>query len=111
MGFEQPQTLQAALDALKTHPFQILAGGTDVFPAAKPGQMAQAILDVTRIDGLRSVVKENGVTRIGAATTWTDIVQADLPDAFSALKEAAREVGSLQIQNAGTVAGLSLIHI
>ena len=105
MGFEQPQTLQAALDALKTHPFQILAGGTDVFPAAKPGQMAKAILDVTRIDGLRGVVKENGVTRIGAATTWTDIVQAGLPDAFSALKEAAREVGSLQIQNAGTVAG------
>ena len=31
---------------------------------------------------------------IGARTTWTDIVHADLPPAFDALKAAAREVGS-----------------
>lgn len=105
MSFEQPQALQAALVALSTHSFKILAGGTDVFPTAKPGQMAQAILDVTRIDELRGLIQNDGMTRIGAATTWTDIVRAELPDAFSGLKEAAREVGSLQIQNAGTIAG------
>lgn len=43
--------------------------------------------------------------RIGAATPWTDITSHPLPPAFDCLKAAAREVGSIQIQNAGTVAG------
>ena len=42
---------------------------------------------------------------IGATTTWTDVVRADLPPLFDALKAAAREVGGVQIQNTGTVAG------
>ena len=42
---------------------------------------------------------------IGAATTWSDVLRADLPPLFDALKQAAREVGGVQIQNAGTVAG------
>ena len=42
---------------------------------------------------------------IGATTTWSDVVRADLPPLFDALKAAAREVGGVQIQNAGTVAG------
>ena len=46
-----------------------------------------------------------GAIRIGAATTWTDIVKAPLPAAFDALKQAAREVGSIQIQNRGTIGG------
>lgn len=43
--------------------------------------------------------------RIGGRTTWTQVAAADLPPCFDALKQAAREVGSIQIQNAGTVAG------
>ncbi|MEP4248050.1 FAD binding domain-containing protein [Tateyamaria sp.] len=105
MSFEQPQSLQAALSALDTHSFKVLAGGTDVFPSAPPGPMTQMILDVTRIDGLSGVTHKDGMTRIGAATTWTDITQAQLPDAFLGLQAAACEVGSIQIQNAGTIAG------
>jgi CO/xanthine dehydrogenase FAD-binding subunit len=33
------------------------------------------------------------------------VIRADLPPAFDGLKAAAREVGSIQIQNAGTIAG------
>ena len=33
------------------------------------------------------------------------MIRADLPPLFDALKAAAREVGGVQIQNAGTVAG------
>jgi CO/xanthine dehydrogenase FAD-binding subunit len=43
--------------------------------------------------------------RFGAATTWSEIARAELPPAFDALKAAAREVGALQIQNRGTIAG------
>ena len=40
-----------------------------------------------------------------AATTWSEIAAANLPPAFDALRQAAREVGSIQIQNRGTIAG------
>ena len=42
---------------------------------------------------------------IGATATWTDLIRADLPDWFRAMKLAAREVGGVQIQNAGTIVG------
>ncbi|MDH3265313.1 MAG: FAD binding domain-containing protein, partial [Paracoccaceae bacterium] len=41
----------------------------------------------------------------GAAASWTEIARADLPPAFDGLKAAAREVGSAQIQNSGTLGG------
>ena len=43
--------------------------------------------------------------RIGGLTTWSQVVAAPLPRCFDALKSAAREIGGIQIQNRGTVAG------
>jgi len=43
--------------------------------------------------------------RIGAATKWSEFIAADLPKAFDALKLSAREVGSIQVQNSGTIGG------
>jgi CO/xanthine dehydrogenase FAD-binding subunit len=37
--------------------------------------------------------------------TWSEIAEADLPGALTALQMAARAVGGRQIQNAGTIAG------
>ncbi len=67
--------------------------------------MPAALLDVTRIEGMSDIQRRDGITRIGGAVTWSDIARADLPAAFDALKQAALEVGSVQIQNAGTIAG------
>ena len=63
------------------------------------------LIDVTRVAGLRGIERAEDGWRIGAATTWGDVARADLPPAFDGLRAAAREVGSVQIQNAGTVAG------
>ena len=43
--------------------------------------------------------------RIGGLTTWSQLVATPLPRCFDALKSAAREIGGIQIQNRGTVAG------
>jgi CO/xanthine dehydrogenase FAD-binding subunit len=42
---------------------------------------------------------------LGATTTWSELLAADLPPLFDGLKQAARQVGGRQIQNAGTLAG------
>jgi CO/xanthine dehydrogenase FAD-binding subunit len=84
---------------------RILAGGTDIFPATREGPLQGLFIDVTRLDALRGVSIAADETRIGAATTWTDLIRARLPPAFNALKTAAREVGAVQIQNRGTIAG------
>lgn len=99
-----PRTLSDALDHL-AQGARIVAGGTDFFPALGDRARPEDVLDVTGIEGMRGISRDHGGWRIGGATTWTDVVAADLPPAFDGLKLAAREVGSIQIQNAGTVAG------
>ena len=101
-----PHRLPDALSMLAAGPVGVLAGGTDWYPALGDAPPPSDVLDVTRIDALRGIgIAADGATRIGAATTWTDVLRADLPAAFDALRAAAREVGSVQIQNAATLAG------
>jgi CO/xanthine dehydrogenase FAD-binding subunit len=101
----RPATLQQAFEALASGRLTILAGGTDHFPARVGHTPDEDILDLTAIADLRGVLKTQSGWRIGASTTWTEILEARLPPLFEALKLAAREIGGVQIQNAGTVAG------
>jgi len=82
-----------------------VAGCTDFYPSQPMGKRCRAILDLTRVNGLRGIAQSADGWRIGAATTWTDVIRAPLPAGFDGLKDAAREVGSVQIQNLGTLAG------
>lgn len=105
MSLYRPQALDQALAFLAEGPAALVAGGTDVFPALGLRPAPARVLDLTAVEGLRGISRAGDGWRIGAATTWTDVVRADLPPLFDALKQAARQVGSIQIQNAGTVAG------
>lgn len=105
MSYFSPRDLTEALDILADGPGQIVAGGTDVYPGMQQGQAFDYFLDVTRIDRLNAISHRHEGIHFGAGVTWSDVMRADLPPAFDALKQAAREVGSIQIQNAGTVVG------
>ena len=105
MGYIAARDLDEALTVLAAEPVSIIAGGTDWFPAQGDRHFDGTLLDISRIAGLKGITRDGQGWRIGAATTWTDIVRADLPNAFDGLKQAAREVGSVQIQNTGTIAG------
>lgn len=101
-----PNDLDKALTLAGSGSLSIVAGGTDYFPARKSGSAPSDILDLSRVDILKGIhCTEDGWTRIGAATSWTEIIRTDLPASFRALQQAAREVGSVQIQNAGTIGG------
>ncbi|HLB13304.1 MAG TPA: FAD binding domain-containing protein, partial [Burkholderiales bacterium] len=101
----RPASLESALAALAARPLAILAGGTDFYPARVGRAVEEDVLDITAVAELRGIREANGRIRIGAATTWTELVEAPLPRQLDGLKLAAREIGGVQIQNAGTIAG------
>lgn len=103
--YQRPTELAVALAALAEQPFTLLAGGTDVFPAQVGRPLAGDILDISQIAGLRGISECGDHFRLGATTTWSDLLATPLPVWFDGVKSAAREVGGAQIQNAGTIAG------
>lgn len=104
--FSRPGSVAQALELLADGGAIPLAGGTDYY-AARVGQPPSGrLVDLTGIDSLRVIEKlQDGGWRIGGAATWRDVLRADLPAAFDGLKLAAREVGGIQVQNCGTIAG------
>ena len=103
--YHRPTTLQEALALLASPGLCIAAGCTDLFPATGARALNGPVLDITAIAALRGIKTEGDDVRIGATTTWADILRTDLAHGFDMLKQAAREVGSVQIQTSGTLAG------
>lgn len=103
--FAQPTRLDEALDlAARVKPL-VLAGGTDLMVGAAADLGPGPILDISRVAELKGVTLADDAVVIGGGTTWSELVAADLPHGFDGLKAAALEVGSIQIQNRGTIAG------
>lgn len=103
--YARPTTLDEAVLLLANERAQVLSGGTDFYPALGDCPVRGSVVDVSGLKELRGVTTEADRIRIGGLTTWSEIIRIPLPRCFDALKAAAREVGSAQIQNRGTVAG------
>jgi CO/xanthine dehydrogenase FAD-binding subunit len=101
----RPRTLDEAVDALGNHRAQVLAGGTDFYPSLGERWPSSPIVDITAVGELKGISFGQDGFRIGGLTTWSEVLAAQLPSCFDALKSAAREIGGVQIQNRGTVAG------
>lgn len=105
-AYFRPTTLPEALAALGKEARSIIAGGTDFYPARLGRPMTEPVLDITGLADLRGIRRDGDFWRIGALTTWTDLVSAThLPARFDGLRQAAREVGGVQIQNVATICG------
>lgn len=104
-SYQRPDRLEAALALLASGSWSVLAGGTDYYPMLGDRVPAAPILDITGIAVLRGIRRTEAGWRIGALTSWSEIMRAELPPAFEGLRLAAREVGSIQIQNRATIAG------
>ena len=95
LTYHRPPTLQEALQIRASSDVIVLAGGTDVYPAkaARSGCCDMAhkdVLDIGALSGLRGILEEAAHWRIGALTTWTDLIDADLPPLLGGLQLAAR---------------------
>jgi CO/xanthine dehydrogenase FAD-binding subunit len=104
-SYVKPRTLNEAMAVLAAGEARILSGGTDFYPALGDRVVRGPVVDVSGLGELRGVLSDADWFRIGGLTTWSEIIQTPLPRCFDALKMAARQVGGVQIQNRGTVAG------
>ncbi len=103
--YAKPRSVEEALELLGQGEWRILAGGTDFYPAQGTRPIRDDVLDINGLKELAGVAETDTHFVIGARASWTQLIATPLPPAFDALKRAAREVGSVQIQNTGTVAG------
>jgi len=103
--YSRPKTLDAAVHVLAQEGGQILSGGTDFFPALGDRPTPDRVVDISGLAEIKGIAFEADHIRIGGLTTWSQVVATPLPRCFDALKGAAREIGGIQIQNRGTVAG------
>jgi CO/xanthine dehydrogenase FAD-binding subunit len=101
----RPNSLQEALEALATTDGTLLSGGTDIFPPLSDRPLSGPVIDISGLREIAGIRVTDSHVVIGGRTSWTEIVKSSLPRGFDGLKAAAREVGSVQIQNQGTVAG------
>lgn len=105
LRFVRPTSIAEALRTLEQPGVMVIAGGTDFFPGLGNQPIDGTVLDVSAVSGLLTITRSAEAVSIGGAVTWSNIVSADLPRCFEALKQAARMIGSVQIQNRGTIAG------
>jgi CO/xanthine dehydrogenase FAD-binding subunit len=102
------RTLPEALERLREQPDLVpLAGCTDVYVLVNAGQLAgRRFLNLWRLDELRGITLREGALRLGALTTYADVLgSAEVSRRLPMLVDAAGQVGGVQIHNRGTLAG------
>ncbi|HEX9115934.1 MAG TPA: FAD binding domain-containing protein [Anaerolineae bacterium] len=86
---------------------RVLAGGTDlVLLAREDRRLCDRVVDITQIGELHRITAEGDTIRIGAAATFSEVVESPLVNATApVLVEACRQVGATQVRNMGTLGG------
>jgi CO/xanthine dehydrogenase FAD-binding subunit len=105
----EPADLAEALTLLKTYgdEARVIAGGQSLLILIRQGLMRpQVLISLHRIPQLREIKFDERQVALGAMATQRQISSDDrIRSAVPALAEAASRVGSIHVQNLGTVGG------
>ena len=110
--YQRPATIQEAVKALSTaREAKVLAGGHSLLPLMKLGlTQPGTLVDIGGIASLREIRSGASEVTIGALATHGSVASDEsITKTFTALAEAAGEVGDLQVRSRGTIGG-SLAH-
>jgi len=102
------KSLKEAIAQLSSKGAKIQAGGTDLLGCLRDDVFsAEKLVSIGQLKALRGIGQtRDGGLRIGALTTITEIENnKTVRERYSALAQAASEVGSPQLRNQGTVGG------
>ena len=105
--YERPETLEEAIDQMRSPDSKLLAGGMSLLPTIKL-RLARydALVDLTRIDRLRGIRKDGDALVIGATTRHADVAASDLVrKTVPALAALAGGIGDPLVRNRGTIGG------
>src|SRR3972149_9950211 len=103
-----PETLEEAAGILSQGGATILAGGTDLMPQVHSGKLKfkPVLMNIRRLGELQGISMQDGVIRIGALATITELLTNNVVrEKLPALTEAADHFASDQIRNPGTAGG------
>ncbi|MEN8191559.1 MAG: xanthine dehydrogenase family protein subunit M [Bacteroidota bacterium] len=102
----QPENLKESVGALseKSIPY---SGGTDILGLLKNNIISPTeLVNLKNIDDLDKIEQISNGIKIGALTKLADIAENDLVrNKFTALAQAAEQVGTPQLRNVGTLGG------
>lgn len=108
-----PTSVADALAALAEHgdDAKVMAGGQSLLPILRMRLNApEVVIDLTGVEDLRGISDEGEALRIGAMTTYQDVLDSDLvAEHAELLIKAITEVADPQIRHRGTVGG-ALVH-
>jgi CO/xanthine dehydrogenase FAD-binding subunit len=86
---------------------KVIAGGTDLIPILRKDELIpDYVLNILEIKESATITETEDGVRIGATTTFTQIVQSEIINrTLPILAQAAAWVGGPQIRNRGTIGG------
>jgi CO/xanthine dehydrogenase FAD-binding subunit len=108
LTLHRPRRLREALTMLRNEEALVpIAGCTDIYVSLQFGTLeSRHFIDLWPLDELRGIEERAGLLRIGALTTYSDLIGSHVVRRrLPMLVSAAREVGGRQIQNRGTLGG------
>ncbi|MBN9076765.1 MAG: hypothetical protein BGN87_15010 [Rhizobiales bacterium 65-79] len=84
-----------------------IAGGTDLVVQMSRGQRAPAhLIDISRLPGMSAISEDGSVVEIGALVTHRELeLGKGLPQGTDAIRDAARQVGGVQVRSIATLGG------
>jgi CO/xanthine dehydrogenase FAD-binding subunit len=102
----RPTTLDDALAARAAHPDAVVvAGGTGVMVELNAGRIdPPALIDLSRVAGLRDSARDADVVTLGATTTYADVLDRHA-EMLPGLAQAVATIASRQLRNRATIAG------
>ena len=107
--FAAPQTVKDAVKCLAGAKgnARVLAGGTDLLVQMRTGRINPSlIVDLKHIPELRSVKRDNGGFRVGAAVSGAELgANAAFKSSWPGVLEALELIGSTQIQGRASLGG------
>ncbi len=104
--YRRPTSLAEALEVRGDGHWVPVAGGTDLYVQHNGSAAGRRLLDLSGIAELAEISDTEAAVRIGATSTYRDLIASSLVDRWCApLASAAALIGGGQVQNQGTIGG------
>jgi carbon-monoxide dehydrogenase medium subunit len=109
--YERAQSLDEALAAVAAHDTKVICGGQTLIPLLRFRlTQPQRVVGIGHLAALRGIRIADGIVRIGAATTYRELLDSpELRAAAPLVVEVTSNIGDIQVRNLGTIGG-ALVH-